>query len=213
MSILNISNEDYHSHIRKDLLPFVIGSPKTILDIGCGRGLTGKYFKEQFSSEFVAGIEVNKDAAIFAEENLDKVINIDLNKKTLDLGEEKYDLIILGDILEHLIDPLELLKKVCQYLSENGQIIISTPNVRNWRLLFELIVKGEWKYRESGLLDSTHLRFFTKKSLQRLIEEAGFKVIKYSCRLRLPEKILNIFTLSIFRDFFASQHYLSVMKI
>lgn len=211
-NILVKYNEDYHSHIRKDLLPFVIGTPKTILDIGCGRGLTGKYFKEYFKSEFVAGIEANKSAAIFAKENLDKVITIDLNKEVLELGEKKFDLVILGDIVEHLFDPLEILKKVYQHTTDTGQIIVSTPNVRNWRLLSNLIFCGDWKYTESGILDSTHLKFFTKKSLKRMIEEAGFKTTKYGSRLRLPEKMLNILTLTVFRDFFSSQHYISAIK-
>ena len=205
--------EDYYSHCRTDLLPFVNGNPEYILDIGCSKGLTGKLFKDRFKAKYVGGVEVNPDAASVAEEHLDDIYILDLNKEPLPGKDDFFDLVILGDILEHLIEPYSLLKAVYKKLRNGGQAIISVPNIRNWRILFELIFRGDWRYIDAGVLDKTHLRFFTRKSAERMISEAGFKIEKYGYRLRLLEKILNILSLSIFKGFLTSQNYFSIIKI
>jgi len=205
--------EDYYSHCRTDLLPFINGNPEYILDIGCSKGLTGKLFKEHFEAKYVAGVEVNPDAASIAEEHLDDVYVLDLNKEPLPGEDDFFDLMILGDILEHLVEPYSLLKAVHKKLKNGGQAIISVPNIRNWRILFELIFKGDWRYVDAGVLDKTHLRFFARKSMKRMIFETGFEIKKYGCRLRFLEKILNILSLSIFKGFLTSQNYFSIIKI
>jgi SAM-dependent methyltransferase len=210
--IKNKYSEDYHSHLRADLITLVEGEPKSILDIGCAKGLTGRYFKERFRAQRVVGVEKNLDAAEEAKKNLDEVHILDLNYQPLPVEDHHFDLIILGDILEHLIDPEKLLKEVYSKLAPDGQVIISLPNIRNWRVLCELVFKGDWRYREKGILDKTHLKFFTLKSARRMIEEADFKIIRQHGRLRYPEKILNILTLNLFRNFLLNQHYFLLKK-
>lgn len=204
--------EDYHSHVREDLVKYVSGGPKVILDIGCGKGLTAKFVKDKFGADRAIGIELDKDAGEEAGKVLDEIYILDLNQEAFPDAVNNIDLIILGDILEHLIDPYSLLRILRERLTKNGQIILSIPNIRNWRVLCAIIFKADWRYRDSGIMDKTHLRFFTKKSVIRMINDAGLKLEKYGYRLRLPERILNIFTLTLFRNFFTSQMYFSIKK-
>ena len=212
IAFINSKKEGYFQHTRDDLFRLIKGNPDSILDVGCGYGLTAKRIKERFNSKLAFGIEINREAAIKAEENLDGVLVIDLNK-TCELPlKEKFDLIILADILEHLANPIDLLVSLKNLLNENGQIIISIPNIRNWRIIFELIFKGDWRYRNKGILDSTHLRFFTKKSAERMIKSAGYYEEAYNYRLRLFDKLINILTFTIIKDFLITQHFFSVFK-
>ena len=130
--------EDYHSHVREDLVKYVSGKPKIILDIGCGKGLTAKFVKDRLNAEKAIGIELDKDAGEEAGKILDEIYILDLNRETFPETVNNIDLIILGDILEHLVDPYSLLRILGERLSDNGQIILSIPNIRNWRILAEM---------------------------------------------------------------------------
>ncbi len=204
--------EDYYSHIRKELIPYVTTKPHSILDVGCGKGYTGRFFKDYFQAEYAAGVEIDSKSVVKAKEILDNAFEVDLNTQPLPFKEDSFDLIICGDILEHLVNPLRLLKNAYTLLRDDGQIVVSLPNIRNWRILFDLVFLGNWEYKDEGILDRTHLRFFTKKTAYNLFQEAGFTVVKSGNRLRLPEKTINIFTLTLLRDFFVSQYYFALKK-
>jgi SAM-dependent methyltransferase len=206
------SQEQYYSYSRTDLIPFVQKKPDKILDIGCGQGLTGKLFKETFKASFVAGVEINPKVSEIAKSNLDEIHNLDLNNSSIPYLEDSFDLVILGDIIEHLIEPEKLLKEVYRLLKSDGQVVASIPNIRNIRVLIKLILLGDWRYEGFGVLDRTHLRFFTKKSAIILFNNAGFKILRLGRRFRIPEKILNILTFTIFKDFLAVQNYFSLTK-
>ncbi|MBC8204791.1 class I SAM-dependent methyltransferase [bacterium] len=191
------------------MISLITCKPEYILDVGCGNGLTAKTIKEKFDSKYVLGIEVDREAAKEAEKKLDEILVIDLNKTKLELNR-KFDLIVLADILEHLVSPEDLLNQIRSILNIDGQVVISIPNVRNWSIIFEIIFKGDWRYRDEGILDRTHLRFFTKKSAIRMIESTGFTINKYCYRIRPRDVIPNLISLTIFRDFFITQHYFSL---
>ena len=103
---------------------------KKILDIGCGTGKLGEVLKKKWNASFVAGIELNIESSKIAEHRLDLVINGDIEKLNLNFDYEYFDLIICGDILEHLIDPWETLAKLKNYLKINGLFCISIPDPR-----------------------------------------------------------------------------------
>ncbi len=157
---------------------------KRILEIGCGEGLLGKRLHEQ--GKYIAGIELVKEVAEKAKTNLDKVICCDIEKFSPDLEENFFDCLICGDVLEHLHNPLEVLKKLKKYLTEDAIIIASIPNIQHFSIIANLIA-GNWNYKKSGLMDDTHLRFFTLKSTYKLFSDAGFKIEKTEITICNPK--------------------------
>jgi len=170
----NVSTDDYFRQERRDVETLVPNGTRRILDVGCGEGILGRRLLEKGASE-VVGIEFSPDACERAEKNLTGVICGDMEKIGLPFDEGYFDCLILADILEHLKDPLSALKKLRKYLSDSGVVIASIPNVR-YHGVINMLVEGDWKYEDHGILDKTHLRFFTRKEMERLFAESGFEI-------------------------------------
>jgi 2-polyprenyl-3-methyl-5-hydroxy-6-metoxy-1,4-benzoquinol methylase len=149
-------------------------SAHRILDIGCGAGEFGAALKKDRRIE-VVGIEVESLAASHAELRLDRVISTPVEEVDFrQLG--RFDCVVLNDVIEHLPEPWVLLTRLRELIDAESKLIASIPNVRSFPVLFDLIWKGEWEYRSEGVLDRTHLRFFTKKSIRNLFEDAGYTI-------------------------------------
>jgi len=174
--IYNDKKTEYYIHSRPELLSFVPSSVKTALDIGCGSGHFGQALKIKYNCE-VWGIEPNANAANEAGEILDNVINNTFSDDLPELEGKKFDVIFFNDVLEHLIDPAKTLSDCNKLLNYNGHIIASIPNIRWYPVILSLLRYKDFKYELAGVMDKTHLRFFTLKSMCRLFEEAGYKVI------------------------------------
>lgn len=172
--------EEYYGNTGDDLIRLIPGDVKKVLDIGCGHGLVGKRLKEIKPIE-VVGIEVNP-AAEEAKKNLDKVYVIDIEAAKPDLGREYFDCIIFGDVLEHLLNPWQVLKDMKEFLAPGGCVIISLPNISHWPVIKSLMA-GKWNYQREGTLDVTHLHFFTLKSVRKMLEDAGFTIACSANRL------------------------------
>ncbi|MBU3957247.1 class I SAM-dependent methyltransferase [Patescibacteria group bacterium] len=149
-----------------------------VLDVGCATGLLGKKLRKEKDPEFLAGIESSPGIAREAKKFYDQVVVADIeSKKTLSFKKEVFDVIVCGDILEHLKNPLSVLKNLTRYLSEEGFFLISVPNVAFASIRLSLLF-GRFDYNpDGGLLDETHLRFFTYKSLVNLLRKAGLKIV------------------------------------
>ena len=152
-----------------------VGFDKKVLEFGCSTGYVSKILKERGCA--VTGIEIDGEAAKKAEAYCERVIvgdieNLDYNRQ---LGNEKFDVALFGDILEHLKDSKTILLKVKDFLKENGYIAISIPNIAHWSIRLDLLC-GRFDYQEMGILDDTHLRFFTKRSIVNLLESSGYFV-------------------------------------
>jgi 2-polyprenyl-3-methyl-5-hydroxy-6-metoxy-1,4-benzoquinol methylase len=148
-----------------------------VLDVGCGNGAFGIALKTQRSCK-VWGIEPNKQAAAEAGKKLDKVINGLFMLGMPELENQKFDAIFFNDVLEHLVDPEEALLACKKLLSENGRVIASIPNIRWYPVILSLLRYKDFKYELAGVMDETHLRFFTAKSMRRLFEDSGYSVLK-----------------------------------
>lgn len=177
---LNNSN-DSHSIVIKEL-----NACNKILDIGCGVGLIGKKIKEMRNC-YIDGIELDPISCQKANKVYDHVYSFDLSdKKSCDKffnRKDKYEAIILCDILEHLENPSELLALVSRNLEDNGFIIISIPNISHIDIIANLI-NGKFNYNTTGLLDSTHLRFFTESSFYDFIENININYnLTLDCQL------------------------------
>ena len=166
--------DSYYKNIRHDLLPLISDDAKCILEVGCAEGMTGKELKKR-SGVFVAGIEADENAAKLAGNVLDDVITGDIEKIEIPYNPSSFDCIIFADVLEHLVDPLAALKKVNKVLKNDGTIIMSIPNVQFYGVVHQLI-EGNWTYEREGILDETHLRFFTLKEIEKLVKNAGLYI-------------------------------------
>ena len=167
----------YHDLSRRELLELIPTTSRRILDLGCGTGALGKALKERQACH-VTGIELNKEACEIAKTNLDSYIQENLNRYDPTFSKARYDCIIFADILEHLVNPWTVLKKFASVLTDDGVIIASIPNVAHPSIVNNL-QRGLWRYEPAGILDITHLRFFTKTSVFQLFCRAGLKIIEF----------------------------------
>jgi 2-polyprenyl-3-methyl-5-hydroxy-6-metoxy-1,4-benzoquinol methylase len=155
-----------------------------VLEFGCATGYMSKVLKDRLGCT-VVGVEIDPEAAALAEQHTERVIVGDAEKidYAAELAGEEFDVVLFADVLEHLKEPAEVLRRVRPFVAENGVVVASIPNIAHASVRLALL-GGEFRYREWGLLDDTHLRFFTRASIQDLFEETGY-VITHWLRQRL----------------------------
>jgi SAM-dependent methyltransferase len=171
---------------RKDLVELITEPPGSVLELGCGAGATGALVKQRFGDVRYVGIELDHGAAAIARRRLDEVIvaNIEqVDLKEHGLAKESFDLIICGDVLEHLYDPWKALYLLRDYLKPQGKLLASIPNTQNIGVILHLL-NGNWTYMEHGLLDATHIRFFTLREIDKLFSGTGYEIVSYNCILQ-----------------------------
>lgn len=153
----------------------MVESGTRVLDIGCATGYTCERLVAKGCE--VVGIEVDKNAARLARTRCSKVIvgSIESEHTLQQLGGQKFHTIILGDVLEHLANPRIVLEKLQQFLFPGGFLLVSLPNVAHWRVRLNLLL-GKFDYTRTGVMDETHLRFFTLKTARELIEKSGYRI-------------------------------------
>jgi len=159
------------------------------------------------------GIEYSPEAAALAEaRGVGRIIVGDIERLELDLEPCSFDLLIAGHVLEHLSDPWKVLKRLRGYLRPGGQFVGALPNVRHHSIVLPLVLKGKWQYEQSGVMDWTHLRFFSRGTALALVEEAGFKTDQIVPEFGGKSRIANALTLNTFRDFLAFAYNLSAFR-
>ncbi len=171
-----MQTDEYYGNERREMLPFVPAEARRILDVGCGRGSFGAALKERLSSAEVWGIEMNSTAATEARQVLDEILSGDALEVLAELPTAHFDCIVLNDVLEHVPQPEELITLARSRLGPEGRIVASIPNVRYFFNVVDLACFGRWDYTDEGILDRTHLRFFTRSTILRLFAEGGFSV-------------------------------------
>jgi 2-polyprenyl-3-methyl-5-hydroxy-6-metoxy-1,4-benzoquinol methylase len=167
--------EYYFESQRKEMLTFIPKNVKKLLEIGCGTGAFSANLKTQ-RNIIVTGIEPQHRSFLQASTVLDKVLPLDVDAGIEALSGEYFDCVVFNDVLEHLIDPWSALMKVSALLSPRGCVVASIPNIRHMPTFKEFVINGEWEYQKDGVLDKTHLRFFTKKSISILFETSGYTI-------------------------------------
>lgn len=169
---VDLSNRN-NSHT---LMVELVGGTKRVLDVGCATGYLAQALTERGCT--VSGLEFDADAAEQARPHLERLVVGDI--ETMDVveafGDERFDVIVFGDVLEHLRDPLAALRKAKALLADRGSVVASIPNIAHGSVRLALLA-GRFDYQELGLLDSTHVRFFTRSSIEDLFREAGMAPI------------------------------------
>jgi len=166
--------EEYFECPRSEMLEYVPSLCRRMLDVGCGTGIFGASIRKRIGTE-VWGVESNAGSIQKAEQNIDKVFHGYFGSE-LELPSGYFDCIVFNDVLEHMLDPASTLVLARALLSSGGCVVASIPNVRQFPTVWKLVIRGEWEYQECGILDKTHLRFFTRRSIMRLFQGAGFAV-------------------------------------
>lgn len=165
---------EYFTEARPEMLSFVPTSSRRLLDVGCGTGTFGAWLKQRRQIE-VWGVEPFASAAAKAADKLDRVITGPFGPEA-DLPAGFFDCIVFNDVLEHMVAPDHALRYAKTLLSAGGAILASIPNVRYLPVLWQLGVRGSWEYGDCGILDRTHLRFFTKSSIIQMFQNEGYAV-------------------------------------
>ncbi len=202
----------YYQELRHPMLSLVRGKPKRILEIGCASGQTLAYMRDR-GADFVVGIEYSADAAALAKaRGVGNIIVGDFERMEVDLEPSSFDLLIAGHVLEHLADPWTALKRLRKFLRPGGQLVGGLPNVRCQSVLLPLLLHGKWEYQPSGIMDWTHLRFFSRQTIKDLLEKTGFIIECIVPEFGPKSKLANSATLNVFQNFLAFAYNVSAIK-
>lgn len=184
----------YYSGVNPDLLAWVPQNAQAILEVGCGNGNLGQVVRSRNPEVRYVGIEYVAQAASTAAQVLSEVLMGDLEQpavlEALEAKGKNFDTLIFGDVLEHLRDPARVLQNLRAHTVPGAVCVVSVPNVSHWSLLQQQL-RGRWDYADAGLLDRTHLRFFTLETLLEMLRAAGWTVVDVKPRVVSPQATKN----------------------
>lgn len=188
-----------------DLIP---SGARSLLDIGCGEGGFLEEVRSRMPHMQLEGIEPDEAAASLA---VRRGLTVSCGTyPEVTPNRKRFDVVCVNDVLEHMVDPWSALESLLQLISPTGRLVVSVPNIRNIGTLASVAVRGEWNYVEAGVLDRTHLRFFTRQSITRDLRAAGFEVVhvRGSWPLRtLKMRLLRLFALPLGLGFFRESRF------
>jgi SAM-dependent methyltransferase len=209
-------SEFYFSHARKEiatLLPLQCGR---VLEIGCGSGATLGWLRQSRRASHTVGVEIVEAVANDAKSNVDEVYCADFERVELPARNADFDVVLCLDVLEHMVDPWSAVDRlVTRYLKPGGVLIVSLPNVRHYSVVLPLFFRGRWDYEDAGLIDRTHLRFFTRRTAFGLLSHPKLTVVRdkdAGLDLSSRKGLFNVFTFGIFRDLLTYQYCLAACK-
>lgn len=196
---------------RNDILTLIPDNISRVLDIGCSTGASGEQIKQRNNNVEVVGIEFDKKMAEVAKKKLDKVIVGDIENINLadSFPPDYFDCIIFADILEHLKNPWAILKNTARFLNDSGVVIASIPNVRHYTTIINLVIKGYWPYRDRGIHDKTHLRFFTLRNIQELFQYVNLNIERFERNYRIIEKPHRLNRFSKYFAFYPCKEFIT----
>jgi len=203
-----------------DLIRFMDVKKKglDVLEIGAAYGETLYHLKEEGIAKRAVGVDIFEDTnGAERYKPIDKFLFGNIENEDYPDFENSFDLILLPDVLEHLEEPLEVLKKVDSYLRKGGTVVVSMPNIRHYSAFYRIFVKGRFDYDESGIFDYTHKRFYCRRNIEDLLKKAGFRILKSegsirNFRGRSFTKILNRLTFGFLEEFFSTQYFFTAEK-
>lgn len=202
----------YFEQFRRDVIAAVPADAKSVLSVGCGAGITEAELVKQGMK--VVGVEIHPEAATIARERGLTVLEGDASEIDVGVAGEPYDCIIYADILEHLPDPVAVLKQHVKYLKPGGVVCVSIPNFRHYSVFWELFVRGHIRYKDAGILDRSHLRITTRKIVSEWFERAEIELMNCTyVTHRRRDKLVSACTFSLAREFTSVQIILVGRKL
>lgn len=173
-----------HENHNPDLLELIPRNAKTIVEVGCSSGALAREYKKINSDCRYVGVECVPEYVKLAERYCDSVIELDIERANEDIFRDTLacDCWIFGDVLEHLRDPWTLLSRIRKFIPDSGSVVACIPNAQHWSVQARLSC-GDFRYENSGLLDRTHLRFFTKHTIMEMFHNAGFKIANAGAKI------------------------------
>ena len=193
--------KEYYAGTRQELRPFIPTEHNRVLEVGCGNG---GFRKNLSSNAEVWGIEPVLETSKLSERVLDRVIVGTFDDAAESLPDHFFDLVICNDVIEHMANDAAFLRDIQQKMTVDGVLMGSIPNMRYWPVLKALLLRKEWEYQNEGVLDRTHLRFYTIESFPKLLKSCGYEVLKFEGinRLASPKNWLvrRFFRLPLFND-------------
>jgi 2-polyprenyl-3-methyl-5-hydroxy-6-metoxy-1,4-benzoquinol methylase len=177
--------EPYNAHPERGhekLLAFV-GTADRVLDVGCSSGYLARRLIERGSS--VVGIEVDEQAAEEARDVCEQVFVGDVETMELPFEDASFDVVLCGDVIEHLRQPDAFLTRIRPLIRPGGRLVLTTPNVANWSIRLALLF-GRWRYTRRGILDRTHTHLFTRRTLIETLHETGYRIVEFDFTVPVP---------------------------
>lgn len=197
----------YFANARSDFVELLqTGAGSAVLELGCGAGGTGRAVLAAGKAGRYVGIELDPSAARVAAEALTEVLVGDVQEVNLDPLAGQFDALIISEVMEHLADPWTTLARLSACVKPGGQVMASSPNIAHWNIILNLL-RGRFEYREAGIMDQTHLRWFTPDSYVALFEGAGFQIdtVKSMRENGWKAKIFDAVTGRRFKHLFIAQ--------
>jgi len=186
---LQANSDQYYRGTRREMLQFIPEGVDTVLEVGCAAGGFSAQLKQRGVRE-AWGVEIVESAAEKARQVLDKVLVGDIADLIDQLPAAYFDVVIFNDVLEHMVDPFTVLARIKSRIKDGGMVVSSIPNIRYYHILFALVVRKNWEYEDSGILDRTHLRFFTVRSIRAMYERLGYTVLRHEGINVMPDRPL-----------------------
>lgn len=175
-----MGERNYFAEARVEMLRFLPQTCRRLLDVGCGRGATTAAIRARGPLDWAGGVElVETEAARIPAGLFDEVWTGDAEALAFQaaIAPGSLDAILCLDVLEHMVDPWSFVRRTSPLLRPGGRLIVSVPNIRNWKFIRKLLFQGDFRYRDAGLLDRTHLRFFVKATAEELATVGGLALV------------------------------------
>jgi SAM-dependent methyltransferase len=203
--------QEYFAGIRRDIIDRLsVDRQRRILEIGCGDGSTGDYAKKNGKCGTYIGVELFNAAAKAAERVIDKVHVGNIENLELPYPDHHFDVLIASEVLEHLIDPWEVLRSLHRKMKVGGRVYASSPNIAHHSTL-RMLVSGRWDLESSGRMDRTHLRWFTPKSYAEMFEQTGYSILSIEPLVQpgFRARIFDLLTFKQLSHLFISQVFIT----
>lgn len=207
---------DYHQLVRSDVFALMPARMGRVLDLGGGTGATSAALKEAGQADEVVLVDLVADNP---HPLVDKAYSGDLEDPELLAGilqeAGPFDTVLCLDVLEHLVDPWSVIERLHAGLSDGGSIVISLPNVRNYQLVLPLVLRGRFELTDAGIMDRTHMRWFTKHSAIRLATSSGLHLEEVQGKLKAGRKIrlINAVSFGLLKGFLDLQYLIRVKNL
>lgn len=171
-------DDRYFTTARTEIFPLLPERVTRMLDVGCGAGATTAAVRQLRAVQWAGGIEYLPQVAVQAGTIFDRMWTGDAAAADLEaeIAPGSLDLVLCLDVLEHMVDPWTMVKRLSALIAPGGRLIVSVPNIRNWKFIWRLIARGDFHYRDAGLLDRTHLRFFVRDTAIELATCGGLEL-------------------------------------